>query len=747
MTAEETHKHQFGTFKGVYVPSILTILGVIMYLRMGWVVGNVGLFGTLIIVTLASSITFLTGLSIAATATNMKVKGGGAYFMVSRSFGIEAGASIGLPLYLAQVLGISFYITGFAESIHSLAPDLPVKSIAMVSLILLTLLTYFSADLALRAQILIFGVIILSLVSFFLGKPTEATLVAARSTEPISSGLSFWAVFAVFFPAVTGIEAGISMSGDLKNPGKSLPLGTIAAVLTGFVVYLVIPIFLWNNASISELQTNPMILRDVALFSPIIFAGIWGATLSSALGALLGAPRTLQALAIDRIVPPFIGKGFGKKSDPRIATVITFLVAFAGISMGGLDIIASVLSMFFLTSYGALNLIAGLEGMIGNPSWRPQFKTPWAVSLIGAFACFGIMLMINPGATFIALLFCGFLYLLMHKRRLNAGWSDMRRGLLLFAARTSIYRLANHEEDAKTWRPNMLVLSGSPTSRWYLIELADAITHGKGFLTIASVVLKPFLEQEKIRSLEKSIRTFLEKRQVPALVKVKYSEDFVDAVESLIHDYGFRPLEPNTLVLGETEKEENYIDYSVIIHRAYEAHKNLLVVREGKHKKLESPESAEQNPAQERHKNPTQKTIDVWWGRQHNNATLMLTLAYMLQTSQEWMGSRLFLKSLVRSEEERQGVLENLRNFIKESRIEADLEVYVGQDEEDSFQTIYRYSKNADLIFIGMKPPEKPETPEDYSEYYESLIQNTEDFPPTVITLAGEKLSFKEIFN
>ena len=727
----------FGTFKGVFVPSVLTIMGVIMYLRMGWVVGNVGLIGALVIVTMASSITFLTSLAIAATATNMKVKGGGAYFMISRSFGIEAGAAIGLPLYLAQALGISFYLAGFAESLHPFIPGVPLPIIGFISLGALTLLAYFSANLALKAQIFIFGLILLSLVSFFLGSPVDGFSTSVTDAPPIEISPSFWVVFAVFFPAVTGIEAGISMSGNLKDAGRSLPRGTIAAVLCGFLVYLLIPIFLWKFAPESILKSSPTVMADVSAWPWAIYVGLWGATLSSGLGALLGAPRTLQALANDRVLPGFIGKSYGKAKDPRIATALTFLVAIAGLSLGSLDLIAPILSMFFLTSYGALNLIAGLEGLIGNPSWRPTFRTPWVLSLIGACACFGTMLMINAGATLIALVCVSGVYLLMLRRRINAGWSDMRRGLLLYLARSSIYRLSDLSKDPKTWRPNMLVLSGSPTSRWYLIELADAISHGKGFLTVATVLTQTHFDEEKLTSLEKSVKSFLDKQNIPALVKVKCADDFVTAVEGLVTDYGLGPLEPNTVLFGDTEKEENFIDFSQIICSVHAARKNMLVVRENS----AAADRRFANAGARR-----SKTIDVWWGRQHDNAALMLVMAYMLQTSPEWMGSKLNLKSLVQSEEERQGVLESLKTFVDEGRFEAEVLVYVASDDRNSFDDIARFSRDTDLVFIGMKPPVEGETAEDYSEYYEDLIVHTNQFPLTVITLAGENIEFKDIF-
>ncbi|MBE7504445.1 MAG: amino acid permease [Verrucomicrobiales bacterium] len=330
MSSPNKAGYRFGTFQGVYVPSVLTILGVIMYLRLGWVLGNLGLTETLLVVLLASSITFITGLSLAALATNMTVGGGGVYYIISRSLGLEPGAAIGLPLYLAQALGIAFYVSGFAESLAAVLPGLEPRQIAVITLIVLTGLAALSADLALKSQFLILALIAASLVSFFLGAsaPADPTLPLPAETAP--APLGFWAVFAVFFPAVTGIESGIAMSGDLKRPSRALPIGTISAVLTGLVVYLAIPIFLHRCvADAGLLRTDPMVMQKVARWGDLVVAGVWAASLSSAMGSLLGAPRTLQALARDRVVPAFLGKGYGRGNDPRMASAASFGLALA----------------------------------------------------------------------------------------------------------------------------------------------------------------------------------------------------------------------------------------------------------------------------------------------------------------------------------------------------------------------------------------------------------------------------------
>jgi amino acid transporter len=276
-----------GTFGGVFTPSILTILGVIMYLRLGWVVGNVGLGGTLLIVTLASAITFLTGLSVSAISTDQQIRTGGAYYMISRSLGVEVGGAVGIPLYLAQALSMALYTVGFAESVERVFPALDEKTVGIVTTLLVALLALRSARTAIRAQYFIMGAIALSLLSLLLGSPlaepvSEAT-TAGVATEP------FWVVFAVFFPAVTGIMAGVNLSGDLRNPTRSIPIGTLAAIGVGFVVYMTIPILLASRADQASLLADPLIMRRVSFWGDAILLGVWGATLSSAVGSILGA--------------------------------------------------------------------------------------------------------------------------------------------------------------------------------------------------------------------------------------------------------------------------------------------------------------------------------------------------------------------------------------------------------------------------------------------------------------------------
>lgn len=735
---EDSIGNNFGTFKGVFIPSILTILGVIMYLRIGWVLGHVGLFQTILIVTISSMITLFTALSISATATNMKVGGGGAYFMISRSLGVEAGAAIGVPLFFAQALGIAFYLAGFSESLQMMFPDLPIVPVSAVTLLFLTGLALVSADLALKAQFVIFGIILLSLISFFIGGGEPAPVDPSKI---LGKEVGFWTVFAVFFPAVTGILTGVSMSGDLKSPEKSLPYGTLAAVIVGYIVYISIPTILAYNPSATQEQLlyNPMVMTDLAWVGMLVIFGLWGATLSSALGNILGAPRTLQALAKDKVVFSLFGKGMGKNDDPRYATALTFLIALGGIFLGDLNAIAPVLSMFFLTSYGMLNLSAGIEGMIANPSWRPAFRVHWTISILGAFGCFAVMFMINPGATIISIILVFSIFYVMQRRKLNTNFGDMRRGILMFLARSSISALANLKENSKSWRPNILVLSGTPTKRWYLVELANDISHGKGFLTVATILLKSTSAVNRLHKSQKTIEDFMKKRGIPALVRVSVADDVISGTQSLVRDYGLGPIYPNTIILGETENEENYTMFAEMLIRIYQAERNIIIIRESDREET----------------NKGTKRIDVWWGRERHNAGFSLAIGFMLQSSHNWLGAELYLKSIATKSTDHNEAEQVLEAFLEEGRLDAKARVYDTEGDKFAvFDKIREKSGGADLVFIGMQTPNLELFKEDpqkvvaeYAEYYRELLKLTQDFPTCGIVLAAEDIDFHKIFS
>ncbi|MGF1461217.1 MAG: amino acid permease [Leptolyngbyaceae cyanobacterium] len=714
-------KTGLGAFGGVFTPSILTILGVIMYLRFGWVVGNVGLFGSWLIVTMAVSITFLTALSICAIATDRVVRAGGAYFMISRSLGIETGGAVGIPLYFAQALSVALYTIGFAESVVGAFGRFNQTYVALIVTIFVAVLAITSAEIAIKAQYFIMAAIALSLLSLAFGSPLEPTQLEPWGTE---GGESFWTVFAVFFPAVTGIMAGVNMSGDLKNPIKSIPTGTLAAVGAGYLIYMVLPFFLATRADAATLVEDPLVMQRIAYWGPAILLGIWGATLSSAIGSILGAPRILQALARDGVLPRwlgFLGKGSGANDEPRIGTAVTLGVVVAAVVVGDLNLIAPVLSMFFLTTYLVLNIAAGIEGFLDSPSFRPLFSVHWSLSLLGAIGCLAVMFLINPVATVIAGLIVVAIFLWIQRRELKSTWGDARRGIWMMLLRTSIFQLG-HRADPKNWRPHMLVLSGAPMRRWGLIELADGLNHNRGLFTIASILPLGSRSVRQQQEMEKSINNYLRERGVRALVRVLTAPDPFAGVERLVEIYGLGPITPDTVLIGDNETPENRDRYCHLIRELHRAERNVVIYREG-------PDQNAQKHNQ----------IDVWWGGLHANGALMLILAELLRDGLAWRTAQINLKLVVLDQAAAAAAEDNINSLVKKLRIDADTYVLVANGR--SFDEIlHESSREADQVMLGIAEPN-----DEFQTYYSTVQARIQGLPSTMLVLAAPSYAFAEV--
>ena len=713
-----------GTFGGVYTPSILTILGVIMYLRFGWVVGNAGLFKTLLIVTISTSITLLTSLSVCAIATDKVVRVGGAYYMISRSLGIETGGAVGISLYFAQAISVALYTIGFAESAVTAFPQLDQLYVALGITIFVGVLSITSASIAIKAQYFIMAAIVLSLLSLAFGGSLPNVEPQMLSVPDAAEAAPFWTVFAVFFPAVTGIMAGVNMSGDLKDPIKSIPTGTLAAVGTGYVIYMILPVVLAMRVDSASLIADPLIMMKISFWGQAILLGVWGATLSSAIGSMLGAPRVLQAVVRDGVLPPLfnpLGSGHGKEDEPRNGTIMTLGIAVAAVCVGDLNLIAPILSMFFLTTYLVLNVAAGVEGFLQSPSFRPTFRVHWSLSVFGAVGCLWVMFLIDARSTVVAAVIVSLIYLWLQGRELRTTWGDVRRGIWMALISSGIF-LMEEEDDAKNWRPHILVLSGAPQKRWSLIELADAFSHNRSLMTVSSVLPSDSRDLGQQIKLEKTIRNYLQKRGVKALVRVVSANDPFEGAMRLVETYGLGPLVPNTIIMGDSEDSERRGSFCKAIAQIHASKRNVVVFKE----------------------NPQQgfggrRRIDVWWGGMQANGSLMLLLAYLLITDISWRNAQITLKLVVPNDEAAIAARENICNYVEKLRINVGSQVIVANGL--SFEEILQQnSRNSDLVFLGMASPK-----DNYVEYYESLRQKVAGLPSTIFVLAAPDFAFGEV--
>ncbi|MEW6428418.1 MAG: amino acid permease, partial [Thermodesulfobacteriota bacterium] len=502
-------RNRFGTFGGVFTPAILTILGVIMFMRANFVVGQAGIMGAVFILVIAKSITLTTSFSISAISTNIRVRGGGSYFLISRVLGLEFGGAIGIALFLALALSVPFYILGFAEALVRSFPGLAPWFLAITLTTALALFTigYIGAGWAIRTQYMIMAFLFAAIAAFLGGALRDfsaerflANLGPAYTAVEAGGGemYAFWSIFAIYFPAVTGIDAGVNMSGDLRDPGRSIPRGTFAAVGVGFTVYLVQILLAggaWERGQLVGLPFD--LLKDKALFgwSILVVLGVVAATLSSALGSYLGAPRVLQAVSRDRIlsVLAFFGKGSAGGDEPRRALLFTLAITvavllWAGNEAGGeaLNAVAAIITMFFLYSYGMINLAAFMEDFSDTPAFRPRFRYfHWGVALAGAAGCAVTAFLVNWRAAAVAILIIAAFLSHIKRTRLKSQFGDARWGFIYQRVKRNLLRLGSMADDPRNWRPTVLVFSGNPADREILVHYSEWIAARRGLVYLA----------------------------------------------------------------------------------------------------------------------------------------------------------------------------------------------------------------------------------------------------------------------
>ena len=710
--AESKEKEGFGTFSGVFTPCVLTILGVIMFLRFGHVVGNAGILHAVLIVALAKLITTLTALSLSAIATNTRVQSGGAYFLISRSLGIEFGGSIGVVFFLAQAASVALYVVGFTEAFLIAVPDLGLSPRLLGSLVNVAVLVvvFVGAQWAIKVQFAILAVLVLALISFAAGalKSFSPETLQTNLVSEYGIGKSFFTMFALFFPAATGIMAGANLSGDLKDPGRSIPRGTLAAILATGLIYLGMAVLLGGASDRDALLGNSMVVREVSIFGLLVTLGIFAATLSSAIGSMLGAPRILQALARDRIFSSlrWFAAGSGANKEPRRATVLSFLIAEAGILLGDLDQIAPIITMFFMVTYGYLNLATFYEGISRNPSYRPVFKfSHWSLSLAGALGCLGVMFLMDWQWAGGSLAVMAGLHWFISRRERIAAWGDARSGAAFERARRNLLALEEATYHPKNWRPAILALSGGAWSRVHLAVYAHWLTGGRGLLTLGQVIPGEVDDHHYRRaSQEKSLRAFIADQELDAFAAVLVAPEVSQGIEALLQCHGMGAFRPNVALTGWCDDEEKQEGFGAMLRTIAQLDLSFAIVHFEHYS--EDPWIPPPGP------------IDVWW-RGKANGALMLLLAYLITQNPPWRNRRIRLLRLVGSEAGREEATEHLRELISEARIDADPRVIVGDD----FPRVLRgTSRTAGLVFLGVQPPERGQEDE-FVQQTEGLLQ------------------------
>ena len=726
-----------GTFAGVFTPSILTILGIILFLRLGYVVGNAGLARALIILALANGISVLTTFSLSAIATNLKVKGGGDYYLISRTLGLEFGGAIGIVLFLAQSVSIAFYSIGFGEVLArmlALQSGYHTQIIAAAAVSFLFIFAWLGADWATRFQYVVMAILVAALLSFFIGgiAKWDNELLAQNWTAP-ETGLGFWVIFAIFFPAVTGFTQGVSMSGDLQDAGKSLPKGTFTAVGVSIVVYILAAIVFAADLPAETLISEYGSMKRVAAVEFLISAGVIAATLSSAMASFLGAPRILQSLSGDRIFPfllPF-AKGYGPAGNPRRGVLLSAGIAFATIGLGKLNIIAPVVSMFFLISYGLLNYATYFEARADSPSFRPRFR--WydlRLSLAGALACLAVMLAINVTAGVVAMAILFGIYQYLRRTSGPARWADSRRSYYLQRIRANLLAAAEEPEHPRDWRPQLLLFSDDAHRRRRLLQFAEWLEGDTGFVTVVRILEGEGAKMLKLREeAEKELRKDIADSASEAFPLVIAAPSLIQGIHTLVQGYGIGPLKANTILLNWFEHEPTtnlgirQILYGRRIKTAFRLGCNIIVLDADDKQWTQLQSSI---PSGERR-------IDVWWWGDASSH-LMLLLAYLMTRSQDWANAtiRVLAQKFDRTSEE---TLEDLRHKLEEIRIEAEPKVI----SEASAESIVTYSMDADLVFLPLRlKGNQPQDP--FGQPIEQIISG---LPIIALVLAAEDITLE----
>ena len=698
--SRETTSGRFGTLGGVFTPCTLTILGVIMFLRFGQVVGNAGVLATLGIVALSKAITTMTAFSVSAIATNTRVKGGGAYFMISRSLGVESGGSIGIVFFLAQAISVAMYVIGFTEAFTATFPALEAhrQYVATIVNLLVFICVFIGAGWTIKLQYGILAILLLSIVSFAIGAvgSFEPEVLSANLGTGFLEGQSFFTMFALFFPAATGIMAGANMSGDLRDPAKSIPRGTLASIAFTGLVYAGMALLLGGAVPRETLQSNNMVVREAAAFGPLITAGIFAATLSSAIGSMMGAPRILQALARDRIFPrlnPF-SVGAGPSNEPRRAIIATFVIAELGILVGELDLIAPIITMFFMVTYGYLNLATFRESYTRNPSYRPTFKwTHWTIALLGAISCALVMLLIAPLWALGAVALMAMLHRYIGQRQIQSTWGDVRSGASFERARKELQRLEEESYHPKNWRPSILAFSGGAGARVELAVYGHWLCAGRGILSLAQVITGDVENLvERRQAQEKSLRRFIQEQELEAFPAVVVSPDRNRGMEALAQCHGLGAFRPNTTLIG----------WSSAPDQAEERLETLRTIRDLGHSILmlstKTPEDADPRDVPD-------GTIDVWW-RGKENGPLMVLLAHLLVQNEAWRDRKIRLLRVVNHEDGVEESERHLRELLGTARIRAEAKAMVS---DDPLGAICDTSKNAAIVMMGFRLPEHGE--------------------------------------
>ncbi|XP_073989263.1 sodium potassium chloride cotransporter [Rhodnius prolixus] len=633
------HGVKLGWITGVLIPCLLNIWGVMLFLRLSWVVSQAGIGESFLIIIISAVVCVLTTLSLSAICTNGEVKGGGVYYIISRSLGPEFGASVGIILAFANAVAASMNTIGFCNSLNDLLKESSLKIVdggvndtrivGVVAILIMVIICAVGMEWESKAQNFLVVIILAAILNFLVGAVIGPTSDTARAKGfhgfsqqtfhdnwgpdyRYSEGVNqdFFSVFSIFFPSVTGIQAGANISGDLKDPAEAIPKGTLLALGLSMFSYGLFVVFAGGAAlrdasgNITQLASNTYtacaltdsceyglhndytMMQLMSGWGYLIYAGCFAATLSTSLTNLLSVPRLIQALGIDHVYPGliFFSKGYGKAGEPYRGYVLTFIISSAFVIIADLNLIAPLISNFYLASYALINFCTFHAALIKPLGWRPTFKfyNMW-LSLCGFFMCVLIMFLIDWRTSLITFAVFFILYVVVVYRKPDANWGSSTQAQIYKTALITVHKLATSSEHVKNYQPQLLVLSGPPQNRPALIDLANLITKHNSLLMCAEISKERLLHKARMARIRVGY-DWLGMRRIKGFFIVVDGLPMDEAAKSMMQSSGVGKLRPNVVLMGyktDWQKcpDEDLHMYFTILHESFANRMAVAILR------------------------------------------------------------------------------------------------------------------------------------------------------------------------
>jgi amino acid transporter len=719
--------------------AISTILGAILFLRFGYAVAHVGLAFTLLIILVGHLVTIPTAMAVAEIATNQKVEGGGAYYMISRSFGLNIGGAIGIALFLSQAISVAFYIIAFTRScgdlllfieqrfgVHIEAYWVNYGFMALLTLLMLSK----GANVGVKALYGVVVVLLASLCMFFLGsgpgnggetdffsRIPELLVYEENGVSTSIKRFTFFEVFTFIFPAFTGIAAGLGLSGDLKNPKVSIPKGTLWATVCGIVVYICVALKLYYTAPLEELAKDELYMEKIAIWGPIIPIGLACAAVSSALGSIMIAPRTLQALGGDSIIPGkvsrWLGKGRSKDNEPINASLITVIIGFVVVSLDDINAVAEIISMFFMLTYGVICMVSFFEHMAADPSYRPNFKSKWYVSLFGGLLCFYLMFKMNFTYALASIVLMVLMYIWISRRKKEArGIAELFKGIIFQITRTLQITLQKRDQqnpDEERWRPFILSISSDGFERRAGFDMVRWIAYRYGFGTYIHFI-EGFLNnetREEAGKVRKRLIKLAEGVNSRVYLDTIISPSYTSAIAQGVQLPGVSGKGNNMILFEYPESDKTNLQHMIGNFGILKATALDICVLRSSMRGF-----------------GLRKNIHLWiTSTDFENANLIILMGYVLLGHPEWRNAQLSVFTIF-NDEDREAKEARLMELIKSGRVPISPKnvQFIRQADSNNFKdVINERSKDADLTVLGFNDRDIQDKSSNFFDAYEQI--------------------------